>query len=424
MHEADGLIFLQLWHVGRISHPALQPDGMLPVAPSAIKPAGQAFIENAKGGSVLDVDMKINKLLIIKLFMKSISTSEALPGTGAGGGTLAYRLAPSGKSILLLERGDYLPREKANWDPEAVFVDNRYLSKEIWYDHEGLAFQPGVHYFVGGASKMYGAALFRLRQEDFGELRHRDGISPAWPLRYQDLEPYYTQAEQLYCVHGAHGEDPTEPPASGPYPYPPVSHEPRIQQMHDNLVKAGYHPFHAPAAIMLEENYRAHSKCIRCDTCDGYPCLAHAKADAEVVAVRPALKHPNVTLVTQAEAVKLTTSPSGREVTEVVVKRNDGMETYKGSIVVVSAGTANAARLLLLSANDRHPNGLANGSDQVGRNYMFHNSQSVVALSIHDNDTVFQKTLALNDFYFGADVPSQQARKSVIKLLILSGFSS
>jgi choline dehydrogenase-like flavoprotein len=322
-------------------------------------------------------------------------------GTGAGGGTLAYRLAPSGKSILLLERGDYLPREKENWDPEAVFVDNRYVSKDIWYDHEGMAFQPGVHYFVGGASKMYGAALFRLRQEDFGERRHRDGISPAWPLRYEDLEPYYTQAEQLYGVHGARGEDPTEPPASGSYPYPPVSHEPRIQQLHDNLVKAGYHPFHAPAAIMLEENYRARSKCIRCDTCDGYPCLVHAKADAEVVAVRPALKHPNVTLVTQAEAVKLTTSPSGREVTEVVVKRNGGTEIYKGSIVVVSAGAANSARLLLLSANDRHPNGLANGSDQVGRNYMFHNSQAVVALSIHDNDTVFQKTLALNDFYFG-----------------------
>src|SRR5512143_1411672 len=281
-------------------------------------------------------------------------------GTGAGGGTLAYRLAPSGKSILLLERGDYLPREKANWDPEAVFVDNRYVSKDLWYDHDGLAFQPGVHYFVGGASKMYGAALFRLRQEDFGERRYRDGVSPAWPLRYEDLEPYYMQAEQLYSVHGARGEDPTEPPARGPYPYPPVSHELRIQQLHDDLVNAGYHPFHAPTAIMLEENYHAHSKCIRCDTCDGYPCLVHAKADAEVVAVRPALKHPNVTLVTQAEAVKLTTSPSGREVTGVVVKRNGGTETYQGSLVVVSAGAANSAKLLLLSANDHHPNGLAN----------------------------------------------------------------
>jgi choline dehydrogenase-like flavoprotein len=322
-------------------------------------------------------------------------------GTGAGGGTLALRLAPSGKKILLIERGDYLPREKENWDPTEVFVKNRYVSKDIWHDKDGKPFQPGVHYTVGGATKMYGAALFRLRKEDFGELKHYDGISPAWPISYEDLEPYYSEAEDLYYVHGLRGEDPTEPPASKPYKYAPIAHEPRIQRLHDDLVKGGYKPFHAPTGIMLNEEHRAESHCIKCDTCDGYPCLVHAKADAEVVAVRPALKYPNVTMITSAEVTKLETSASGREITGVVVKRAGATETYSADIVVVSTGASNTARLLLMSANDKHPNGLANGSDQVGRNYMFHNSQAVVALSVEENLTQFQKTISLNDFYFG-----------------------
>jgi choline dehydrogenase-like flavoprotein len=322
-------------------------------------------------------------------------------GTGAGGGTLALRLASSGKRILLLERGDYLPREKENWDPTEVFVENRYVSKDNWYDKDGRLFQPGVHYVVGGATKMYGAALFRHRQEDFGEIRHHDGISPAWPIGYEDFEPDYTQAEEVYQVHGLRGEDPTEPPATKPYAHPPVAHEPRIQRLHDDLVKGGFHPFHAPTAVLLNEEHRAESHCLKCDTCDGYPCLVHAKADAEVIAVRPALKYPNVTLLVNSEVTCLKTSPSGREVTEVIVNRNGVTESYQGNIIVVSAGAANTARLLFMSANDRHPNGLANGSDQVGRNYMFHNSQAVVALSVEENLTRFQKTISLNDFYFG-----------------------
>jgi choline dehydrogenase-like flavoprotein len=321
-------------------------------------------------------------------------------GSGAGGGTLALKLAPSGKSILIVERGDYLPREKENWDPTAVYVGNRYVSHDPWHDKEGKEFQPGVHYMVGGATKMFGAALFRLRKQDFGEVRHYDGISPGWPVPYEEFEPYYCQAEDLYHVHGQRGEDPTEPFASRPYPHSPISHEPRIQRLNDDLIKAGHHPFHAPTAVMLDESNRPRSHCLKCDTCDGYPCLVHAKADAEVVAVRPALLHPNVSLLTNAEVLQLRTSPSGREVTEVVVSQKGNIQSYRGRIVVVAAGAANSARLLLMSANDKHPHGLANGSDQVGRNYMFHNSQAVVALSLEKNPTVFQKTLSLNDFYF------------------------
>jgi choline dehydrogenase-like flavoprotein len=324
-------------------------------------------------------------------------------GSGAGGGTLARQLAPSGKSILILERGDWLKREAENWDATAVFVQNRYISPETWYDRDGRPFQPQVHYFVGGATKMFGAALYRLRKEDFGELRHHDGISPAWPISYDELEPYYARAERMYHVHGLRGRDPTEPPASGPYPCPPVSNEPRIQQLSDNLTAAGYHPFPAPCAVMLDEQNMAYSTCIRCQTCDGFPCLVHAKSDAETVAVRPALEFPNVTLLRNAKALKLETNASGTAVTEVVADVAGQREVFRGDIVVVSCGAANSAKLLLMSANDKHPRGLANGSDQVGRNYMFHNSQAVLAVSLEPNPTIFQKTIALNDFYFGMD---------------------
>lgn len=322
-------------------------------------------------------------------------------GSGAGGGTLTRHLASSGKKILLLERGGWLPREPENWDATEVFVKNRYVPQENWYDKNGKPFSPGVHYWVGGATKLYGAALYRLRKEDFGELKHYDGISPAWPVSYDDMEPYYTKAEQMYQVHGTHGEDPTEGPASAPYPFPAVSHEPRIQQLHEDLVKAGYHPFHAPCGIMLDEKNPQFSACIRCKDCDGFPCLVHAKSDAEIIGVRPALQHPNVTLLTDALVVKLNTNAAGTAITEVVVERGGHKETYQGGIVVVAAGAANSAKLLLQSANDKHPNGLANGSDQVGRNYMFHNSVAVLAISKDPNPTKFQKTLGLNDFYFG-----------------------
>ena len=324
-------------------------------------------------------------------------------GTGAGGGTLVRHLAPSGKRILVLERGDWLTREPQNWLAQDVFVDNRYVSPDTWYDNRGRPFQPQVHYFVGGSTKLYGAALYRLREEDFGEIRHHDGVSPAWPISYEEMEPYYTLAEEVYRVHGARGEDPTEPPASGPYPFPPVSHEPRIQQLSDALADLGHHPFHAPCGIMLDEDDKAFSACVRCANCDGFPCLVHAKSDSDVLGVRPALEYDNVTLLTNAPVQSLKTGAGGQTVTEVVVDHDGARQTFSADIVVVACGAANSARLLLMSANEDHPKGLANESDQVGRNYTFHNSQAVLALSREENPTVFQKTLGLNDFYFGSD---------------------
>jgi choline dehydrogenase-like flavoprotein len=322
-------------------------------------------------------------------------------GSGAGGGTLARTLAPTGLKILVLERGDWLPQEPQNWDAEEVFQKGRYQSRDTWFDKHGRPFQPGSHYFVGGATKMYGAAHFRLRQQDFEELVHYDGISPAWPLRYSDFEPWYQRAEEMYHVHGLRGEDPTEPPCSGPYPHPPIAHEPRIQKLVDDLRAAGLHPSHAPSGVMLDEANLAFSRCRKCNCCDGFPCLVHAKSDADVLGMRPALSHANVSLLTRAEVMKLHTDASGGSVKAVELRRDGETLQVSGDVVVVSCGAANTARLLLMSANDRHPRGLANGSDQVGRNYMFHNSKAMVALAHEPNTTVFQKTITVNDWYLG-----------------------
>ncbi len=281
-------------------------------------------------------------------------------GTGAGGGTLAHKLAPSGKRVLLLERGGYLPREPENWDSREVFINDRYLPDEFWYDKDGQAFKPHQQYFVGGNTKFYGAVLFRLRERDFGEVQHYGGLSPAWPISYQDLEPHYTEAEKLYLVHGQAGEDPTEPPRSGPFPYPAVSHEPRIQQLSDDFEKAGHRPFHLPVGVDMNESDPEAGRCVRCDRFDGFPCLADGKADAHVRCVRPALKHGNVTLLTNARVDRLVTDGSGHRVTEVVVDSRGVREVYSGDIVVVSCGAVNSAALLLKSASDQHPNGLAN----------------------------------------------------------------
>jgi choline dehydrogenase-like flavoprotein len=323
-------------------------------------------------------------------------------GTGAGGGTLAHRLAPSGKRILLLERGDYVPREKDNWDPRLVNLEGKYNTKEVWHDKDGQDLHPHTNYNVGGNTKFYGAALFRLRREDFGELRHHGGVSPAWPLGYDDLEPYYTEAERLYHVHGERGEDPTEPPAGDPYPHPAVNHEPRIQHLAEDFTRLGLRPFHTPLGVMLDEKNPHKSACIRCETCDGFPCLLGAKSDAQVCAVDPAVAHPNVTLLTGAVVQRLETSTSGREVTRVVVKRDGAPEEYSADLVVVSCGAINTAALLLRSASDRHPRGLANRSGVVGRHYMGHTNSVQMALSKCPNPTVFQKTLSVNDFYFGS----------------------
>ncbi|HKZ85279.1 MAG TPA: GMC family oxidoreductase [Anaerolineae bacterium] len=324
-------------------------------------------------------------------------------GTGAGGGTLAYALASAGKRILILERGGWLPREKENWDAKEVFARERYHTRETWYDGDGKPFRPSTNYYVGGNTKVYGAVLLRFRERDFEKVQHHDGVSPEWPVKYRDFAPYYTRAEKLYGVHGQRGADPTEPAESEPFPFPAVRHEPRIREVYDGLKAQGLHPFPLPVGVRLDEENPHLSKCIKCDTFDGFPCLVDAKYDSATTCILPILGLPNVTLLTEALVTRLETDSTGRSVTAVHVDRKGAQEQYSADIVVVACGAINSAALLLRSANDRHPNGLANRSGQVGRNFMFHNNSAMLAVSRKPNPGKFTKTIGLNDFYWGAD---------------------
>jgi choline dehydrogenase-like flavoprotein len=321
-------------------------------------------------------------------------------GSGAGGGTLAHRLAPTGKSILILERGEHLPREADNWSPKAVFVENKYRTKDVWYDSRGKAFHPNSHDWVGGNTTFYGGALMRLREGDFRETPHKGGLSPAWPIDYQDLKPYYDEAEVLWKVHGARGTDPTEPSGSPGYAYPAIPNDDGVEQLKTHLEAQGWRPFSLPLGVDRDESNPLTTACIKCRTCGGYPCLLKAKSDARTCAVEPAMAFANVTLLTGRKAVRLDTDPAGAQITGVVTEGAHGRETWTGDIVVVAAGAVNTAALLLASANAAHPTGLANGSDQVGRNYVFHTLTAMVSLTLDPMGCFFPKTLAVNDFYW------------------------
>jgi choline dehydrogenase-like flavoprotein len=332
-------------------------------------------------------------------------------GAGAGGGALALALAPTGKRILLVNRQGSLPREAENWDPIELFRYGRYRADEAWTDTTtGDAFTPGMWYWLGGNTKVYGSALLRFRPEDFQAHRTLDGDAPAWPISYADLAPFYDRAERLYHVHGRRGADPFEPPAEGDFPHAPLAHDPRIQEVADGLRAGGVQAFELPMGVKMSEQHPGDGPFVLRETFramgraafDGYPDLLHLKCDAEVATVTPALAHDNVTLWTDAVATRLVTDASGRTVThaEVVV----GGETVRVSadVFCLAAGAVQSAALLLRSANDRHPNGLANGSDAVGRHFMKHvTSKFYTADTRTPNPTKFQKTLAVNDFYFG-----------------------
>ena len=347
-------------------------------------------------------------------------------GTGAGGGTLALHLAKAGKKILILERGPFLPQEKLNWDTNAVFIDNRYHTKEVWQDKDGKDLHPQQAYFVGGQTKVYGAAMFRMRAEDFGAIQHEGGLSPAWPISYSDMEPYYTQAEELFHVHGDLGKaptvpggigssfDPTEPFHSKKYAYAALPNEPRMNDIEDAVRKLGINTFPIPLGLKRDDADPLASKCIRCDTCDGYPCLVHAKSDADINCIREIMHLPNVTLMTNSRVTRLLTNSEGTAVTSVeVVHSGEDMAskggktaTYSGGFFALCAGAVNSAVVLLASANDKHPTGLANRSDQVGRNFMYHQADALLALTPHRSEDSYTKTWGTNDYYLKDTDPS------------------
>ena len=319
-------------------------------------------------------------------------------GSGVGGGCIAHVLAPTGARIVILERGSRLPREMRNWDPEAVYADAAYKSDERWVDGTGRSFRPGQFYYVGGHTKVFGATMFRFRREDFLAMEHAGGLSPAWPIDYETLEPYYARAERLFGVHGEAGADPTEPPRSGPYPHPPLRHNPVIAALAERLRAQGLRPFPMPSSVQDHEG----GACVRCNTCDGFPCRLGAKGDAETRLIDPVLEHDNVALRTEAQVVRLRADAGGRRV--VAAELADGTEV-QGDLFVLAAGAVNSAAILLRSAHARHAHGLANASGMVGRHYMNHNCTAVMAVRpFRANRETFQKTLALNDFYLGDGV--------------------
>ena len=317
-------------------------------------------------------------------------------GSGAGGGTIAHALAPSSARILVIERGDFVPQEDENWNPEAVWKHLRYRVRERWVDRSGREFQPYTHYCVGGNTKFWGSVLYRLRREDFQATEHADGVSPAWPITYETLEPYYERAESLYQVRGQHGLDPTEP-SRRPYRHDAVPHAPGMATIVDQLRALGLHPSPLPLGLLRPG---AQDGCQLCNTCNSFPCRVHAKSDADICCIRPLLQQPTVTLWTNALARRLVTDTAGGKVEAVDVERNGDMQRVEAPLVIVSCGAVNSAALLLRSASDRHPKGLANSSGLVGRRYMAH--LATMMQGFHPfrlNETVFQKTVGINDFY-------------------------
>ena len=318
-------------------------------------------------------------------------------GSGVGGGSVALQLAGSKARVLILERGPALPREAQNWDPEEVFCKRRYHTTETWFA-DGRAFQPGMFYFVGGSTKFYGTAMFRFREKDFEAVQHPQGISPAWPFPYQELEAWYGKAEQLFGVRGEAGKDPSDPPRTAAYAHSPIPHEPVIDAIAGKLRKQGLTPFPMPSAV----DFGPQGTCQRCSNCDAFPCKINAKGDAEMKLIEPARRSGNIELMTHALVETLETDASGRKVVAAVVMVNGVRQRITASTFVLSAGAINSAALLLRSTNARNPQGLANSSDVVGRNYMTHNTSALMAVHpFKINKTQFPKTLAVHDFYFG-----------------------
>jgi choline dehydrogenase-like flavoprotein len=348
---------------------------------------------------------KINKRALFAPETSSMTNQYdiIIIGTGSGGSTIAGKLAATGKKILILERGGFIPKEKQNWDPHEVVTLGRYRPNENWYDKDDKPFKPYIHYNVGGNSKVYGAAMFRFRESDFEEVNHYGGVSPAWPLPYETFEPYYAKAEQLYSVHGERGIDPSEPPSASDYPLPPLAYEPLIKDLEQKLKQIGLQPFPLPMGVKLPQDYSAIETPVVLENFDGFPDPTDSKADAQIICLRPALGNKNVTLLTHAYVDKLETDESGTNVAKVIAIINGEKLVFHGALIIVACGAVNSAALLLRSANTQHPNGLANSSDQVGRNLMLHHNGCLVAFTKKINDCVFQKSLGIADFYHGAE---------------------
>lgn len=323
-------------------------------------------------------------------------------GSGAGGGTLARSLADTGAKILILERGDYLPIETDNWNSEAVFIKKKYRTDEHWYDKHDKPFHPNTHFWVGGNTTFYGAALMRMKERDFQRTKHYGGgVSPAWPISYDDMRPWYDEAEKLWEVHGKRNMDPYDDERAPPFPHPPLKHDPGVKRLQRHFEEQGWRPSPLPVGVRRDEDKPYCSQCIRCRTCGGYPCLLRAKVDARTAALAHIYFAKNVTILPNRKAVCIETSKDGQRAEAVIVDGPEGQERFEGRFIVASCGAAPTAQLFLKSANEAHPKGLANSSNMVGRHYMFHMTSAVISIAARKFDASFSKTMCVMDFYHG-----------------------
>jgi choline dehydrogenase-like flavoprotein len=325
--------------------------------------------------------------------MATESADIVVIGSGMGGATLAYALAPTGVNILILEKGEQLQARPENRDPRAIFQKGYFRPQEFWFDSEGRAFNPGNYYVHGGNSKFYGAVLIRYRAQDFDGVAHADGDSPSWPVRYPDLAPWYDRAEEIYRVRGATGEDPTDPPRSGGFPFPPVPDEAPIAAVRERLKAVGLHPFSLPLGVDIEL-WLKHGQ----TPWDAFPDTRSGKMDAETCALIPALAYDNVRLESGAEVVRLLPAPDGRRIEAVEYRQSGTVRRIRTGLIVLAAGAVRSSAILLASGEG----GVANRSDMVGRHFMNHNLTAMLAVDPRmDNDSVYQKTFGINDFYLG-----------------------
>ncbi|AHK42802.1 MULTISPECIES: GMC family oxidoreductase [Ensifer] len=312
-------------------------------------------------------------------------------GSGIGGSTVAAGLAGSGARIAILERGERLPDTPEARSYSSIFVKGHFRPKEMWREADGTEFNPGNFYFVGGNSKLFGAVLLRYRAEDFTEMQHLGGVSPAWPFLYEELEPWYGKAEQLFEVRGELGQDPTEPFHASPYPYGPVPDEPAIARARAELKAQGLNPATLPLGVDIE-TWLAGGR----TPWDGFPNTGKGKKDAETASLASALNDPNIELITSAHVDTLEKGRGGR-IEAVHYTHRGEKKRLSPKLVILSAGAINSAAILLRSGDGK---GLANASGQVGRNFMNHNCSAMLAINpFRRNDSIYQKTLMLNDYY-------------------------
>lgn len=343
--------------------------------------------------------------------MQTMTADIVIIGSGVGGATVAHQLAGLGRKVLILERGDFLPNEPENSDADAVFLQARYKTRDVWVDRDGHGYRPGQYYYVGGHTKFFGTAMFRFRESDFDQGQMDGSPSPAWPVSYAELAPFYARAEQLFGVRGQAGTDPTEPPREA-FPHPAIPHEPVIAGLAQSLSGQGLRPFHMPSAV----DYGPGGACIRCGTCDAFACRQDAKGDAEVRVLRPLLGHPDIRLERKMEVMRLIADDQAQRIIAAEVRRDGETLRVEAPIFVLSAGAINSALILLRSASQAAPQGLANRSGVVGRHLMNHHLTGLMGVNpLALNDTKFPKTLSVNDFYHG--IPGDPDARGNVQML-------